>query len=1045
MTNLISTTTILWSASDLLRGNFRPSQYGNIILSFTLLRRLECLLHPIRKAMSETELLSQLSDTESEDTLLRTSSRHQFSNTSSFTLRTLTGTASRQNLENYIRAFTSEVREIFESFNFSVTLQQLDNAGLLDLLVNYFSNIELSEEVLQDEDMGLIFEDLVRRTAESSAELAGEHFTPRDVVSLVTTLVLANDDDMLVHDGGIRCVYDPTAGSGGFLSSAIEFVREMNPGAVVQAYGQEINHESYAVCKAGMQIRGQNPSNIRLGDVLSSDQFAQECFDYVLSCPPFNLDWRRIERSVKDEHQKGDVGRFGPGLPRTSDGSFLFLLHLLHKMNKNGRAGIITTALPLFTGDAGSGESDIRCHILEQDYLDAIIALPAEMHFNTGIATYLWILDKNKPRERTGKVILINASDMFEPQGKAIGRKRRHMSTAHVNEILSLYAENIPAKNVKIFRTSDFGYRRITIEHPLRLAFYPHDLVRIEDMKADKQWSNVADACKILAALDKMDEKYLSRDIFRQALPDNIPVTTFRILTKYLSESDVHAEICLKNGNIEADPSLRIYERIPLNESAEQYFSLNVKNRFPDAWYDKAATSSLDGKIGTVGYAIDFMALMSEYDESLKSKYQFDTRTLKDLIRFHKDGELAWCDVRKRMIKSQAVKSSRALPRLSLDPSINPEFFNLFLESEHGQLLLKKHSKNNGLSLVKIYDMLNSQIPIFDKTFQEEVIYAMEILDKRKNELANVRQEFLFTLKIDRQKLDQYDYMKESAHHYFFQRLPHPLAILFLQFSSGENRKDKCHSLLLFFEVLGHLLLSLAFGQLTPQEIMVFNDDFYFKKKAQLKKMTMAVAHNRILDVLTDHKDSLPKQLNSYFDVELVNILQDANEIRNKVAHGSLNSSVRVNECYKNLCLLNYRFDAKIRNFFYKFTLISPKSCIYDGENFIYTVEIYSGLSVNPCQLESITTNTPLENGKLYFTEIDVLNPDAVTSCYKLYDFIILDNTTDEHAFKAFYSYSEHDTDHNTLIYECLYPCANPTKLIENANDKFLLKSFFRS
>lgn len=506
--NFSQTAAFIWSVADLLRGDFKQSQYGRIILPFTLLRRLECVLSDTKEAVvakHDTIKDQGLPEEMQEKQLIRIS-KHAFYNTSPMNLSKMGQSDIKDNLNTYIQSFSKDAREIFEHFKFEEFIGQLADANLLYKVVQKFANTDLSPEAISNHDMGFVFEELIRRFAESSNETAGEHFTPRDIVRLTTSLVFMEDDDALTKDGIIRTIYDPTAGTGGFLSSGMEYVLELNPDAVMRTFGQELNPESYAICKADMLIKGQDVSRIKLGNTLSNDQLVTERFDYMLSNPPFGVDWKKISGEINDEHtQKGFDGRFGAGLPRVSDGSLLFLMHLLSKMQnttadrQGSRIGIILNGSPLFTGGAGSGESEIRRYILEADLLEAIIALPTDMFYNTGIATYIWILSNKKADERQGHVQLIDGSNLYSKMRKSLGSKRNEMSEDDIKTITKSFGnfevvdarvldkpEEVksnrgrqsanpkaePAKTFasKIFNTHEFGYRRLTIERPLRLS-----------------------------------------------------------------------------------------------------------------------------------------------------------------------------------------------------------------------------------------------------------------------------------------------------------------------------------------------------------------------------------------------------------------------------------------------------------------------------------------------------------------------------------------------------------------------------------------------
>jgi len=496
-----------WAIADLLRGDFRQSQYGRIILPFCLLRRLECVLEPTKKAVlaaHEKVQTQNLPEEAQEKMLLRATDGLSFFNTSKMDLAKLGETSIKANLENYLQSFSKDAREIFDYFNFVDFIGQLNDANLLYKVVQKVRTIDLSPKVVSNHDMGLVFEELIRRFAEGSNETAGEHFTPRDIVRLTTALVFMEDDDALTKPGIIRTIYDPTAGTGGFLSAGMEYVHELNHQARMVAYGQELNPESYAICKADMLIKGQEVKNIKLGNTLSNDQLYADKYDYMLSNPPFGVDWKKIEQDINDEHmQKGFDGRFGPGLPRVSDGSLLFLLHLIKKMRDRSeggaRIGIILNGSPLFTGGAGSGESEIRRYILEADLLEAIVALPTDMFYNTGISTYIWVLSNKKAAERKGQVQLINGVNLCSKMRKSLGSKRNVMDASDIATITRCFGnfEVVDARELdkpaaqksnrgrqsanpkaeaaktfasKIFKTHEFGYRRITIERPLRLS-----------------------------------------------------------------------------------------------------------------------------------------------------------------------------------------------------------------------------------------------------------------------------------------------------------------------------------------------------------------------------------------------------------------------------------------------------------------------------------------------------------------------------------------------------------------------------------------------
>ena len=627
-TNISSLASLIWSVADLLRGDFKQSQYGRIILPFTVLRRLECVLAPTKaQVLATVESTKALPDL-ARDKLLLNASGQAFYNTSPLELGKLGENHVGDNLDAYVRAFSKDAREVFEHFNFEASITLLEDADLLYKVSRSFATVDLSPEAVDNYHMGLVFEELIRRFAESSNETAGEHFTPRDIVRLTTSLVFSGDDDALAKPGVVRSIYDPTAGTGGFLSCGMEYLHELNPAARLATFGQELNPESYAICKADMLIKGQDISNIKLGNTLSDDQLRFNRFDYCLSNPPFGVDWKKVEKQVRAEaDQQGFNGRFGPGLPRVSDGSLLFLMHLISKMQQPGtdstgsRIGIILNGSPLFTGGAGSGESEIRRYILENDLLDALVALPTDMFYNTGIATYVWVLSNHKPAERKGKVLLINASDMHSPMRKSLGSKRKFLNDEVLKEIVSLYSRYEESSIAKIFPSTAFGYRRITVERPLKLAFYPHDTERLANLQADKAWVKLDDALQtaILTALASFTEdKLLSRDKFKKqftkALGEvKLPAPAFKLLVNHLAEQDGAAEVCKSKGEAEANADLRDNENVPLGEDIHEYFQREVLPHVPDAWIDTGKTDPLDGQVGIVGYEIPFNRHFYQY------------------------------------------------------------------------------------------------------------------------------------------------------------------------------------------------------------------------------------------------------------------------------------------------------------------------------------------------------------------------------------------------------------------------------------------------
>ena len=478
-TNNPNLSSFIWSVADLLRGDYKQSEYGKVILPFTVLRRLDCVLEGSKADVLAEKAKREAAGLNPEPFLLRKSGQ-LFYNTSPLDLKKLMGDQDHigENLRAYLQAFSPAVRDIFESFEFHTQIDKLAKSGLLYMVTEKFATIDLHPDVVSNAEMGAVFEELIRKFAELSNETAGEHFTPREVIRLMVNLLFIEDDAALTKPGVVRSLYDPTAGTGGMLSVAGEHLASLNPDARLVMYGQELNPESYAICKADMLIKGQDIGNIIFGNTLSNDGLPDKVFDYALSNPPFGVEWKKIEAVIRKEAEEmGYDGRFGPGLPRVSDGSLLFLLHLLSKMRPEveggSRFGIVLNGSPLFTGGAGSGESEIRRAVLENDLLEAIIALPTDMFYNTGISTYVWIVSNRKPQARKGKVQLIDASSFWQKMRKSLGSKRKELSAEHIDDITRLFGnfeeatrDGVPIS--RIFPNEAFGYRTITVERPER-------------------------------------------------------------------------------------------------------------------------------------------------------------------------------------------------------------------------------------------------------------------------------------------------------------------------------------------------------------------------------------------------------------------------------------------------------------------------------------------------------------------------------------------------------------------------------------------------
>ncbi len=667
--------SFIWDVANLIRDTFKRGKYQDVVLPLTVLRRLDCVLAQTKVDVLRRQAELQGTTLENLHSQLCRASGFAFYNTSRYDFERLLADApnAAANLRNYIAGFSHNMREVLERFDFDNTISKLDEAGLLFLALQRFGAVDLHPDTIDNAAMGTIFEELIRRFNEALNENPGEHFTPRDVVHLMVDLMLAGDEDRIGGAGVVRTVYDPCCGSGGMLTIAKERItagyREngtlladpINPQAEIYLYGQEVNPETWAISKSDLFMKdpsGRDADNIVFGSTLSNDRHASMTFDYLIANPPYGKDWKRDERAVRDEHARGAAGKFGPGLPRISDGQLLFLLHMLARAKNpqegGSRIAIIMNGSPLFTGDAASGESEIRRFIFENDLLETLIALPEQLFYNTGIATYVWLLSNRKAPQRQGKAQLIDASSFWELMPRSLGDKRREIPPEKARDIVKLRKEyrdgdtRVVARDGKqeeavvsrIFSTSDFGFRKVTVERPLRLNFQA-SAERVERVKEARAFQNLATSkkrgqaaaeeeaqgrrlqeqlIKLLNSLpdtkarDRVDfEGMLDRAVKAAGLKLSAPVR--KAILAALSERDETAAICRKrDGSPEPDPDLRDTERVPLAEEVDSFFAREVAPHLPDAWIDESKRDARDGQVGIVGYEINFNRYFYRYD-----------------------------------------------------------------------------------------------------------------------------------------------------------------------------------------------------------------------------------------------------------------------------------------------------------------------------------------------------------------------------------------------------------------------------------------------
>ncbi len=634
--------SFVWSIAELLRGDFKQSEYGRIVLPFVVLRRLDGVLAGTKDAVLEMAAsLPEDMDDETKGQALGAVVGHGPSlwNTSRFTFETLRGQEAgdiHRNLVAYITEFSPAVRDIFiDKFQFPEQMKRLQAAGLLWKVFEKFCEADLSPDAVTNNEMGYLFEDLIRRFSEISNETAGEHYTPREVIRLIVSLLIASDDDAMTKPGIIRRVYDPACGTGGMLAIAEEELKALNAKVRVELYGQELNPESFAICKSDMLVTGHDPEFIGFGNTLTQDRHRGKTFHYMLTNPPFGVDWKKVAEEIKQEaDEHGYEGRFGAGLPRISDGQLLFLQHMISKMRDEGqgtRIGIVMNGSPLFTGGAASGESEIRRWMLENDWVEAIIALPTDLFYNTGIQTYVWIVTNRKASERAGRVQLIDASGerFWRSMRKSLGMKRREIPDEAREEIVRIHHEALNGDAgygdiSKILPSTDFGYREIRVERPLRLNFEVSEvrLARLVEQKPIQKMREDDRETLVGALLAHMPKtRFMDRPSFEKALKKalkaegvGLSVPERKAVLAALSERDEDAEICRdKDGKPEPNPELRDYELVPLAEDWRDFVASEVTPFVPDAWVDESHRDAKDNEVGRVGYEINFNRYFYRY------------------------------------------------------------------------------------------------------------------------------------------------------------------------------------------------------------------------------------------------------------------------------------------------------------------------------------------------------------------------------------------------------------------------------------------------
>ena len=661
MADRIDFANLIWQIADLLRGPYRPPQYERVMLPMTVLRRFDCVLAPTKaKVLAEYERLKDRLDGPALDARLDAAAGQRFHNHSPIDFERLKGDPDRiaSHLNRYIRGFSARVRDIFEYFEFENEIDRMHEANLLYLVVSRFCDVDLHPDKVSNAQMGLVFENLIRRFNELANETAGDHFTPREVIRLMVGILFIDDDALLATPGTVRTLLDPACGTGGMLAEAQNYLRDHHREARLFVYGQEYNQRAFATAASDMLMKqvdhNGDGDNVRFGDSLTEDRFDGRTFDYFLTNPPFGVDWKKQRNEIRREHEKeGFAGRFGAGLPRVSDGSLLFLQHMTAKFKRvapsehmhGSRLAIVFSASPLFAGGAGSGESEIRRWLIENDWLEAIVALPEQMFYNTGIGTYVWIVTNRKERRRRGKVQLVDARDVWTPGGEAgaeskrsLGDKRRHVSESQIEEIVRLYGRFEDGERSRLFDNADFGYVRVTVERPLRLRYRMTVDDKARFLDACPELLDDVQAVDAALGREPVLDWSAAQDRIRDLLRERgarWSQKEWKLFRDVFTRKDPEAEPVAAGGRAdgwEPDPALRDFENVPLAQDVDAYFEREVRPHVPDAWMNREKDK--------VGYEISFNRHfyryapprpLAEIDADLKATEEEIARLLREV------------------------------------------------------------------------------------------------------------------------------------------------------------------------------------------------------------------------------------------------------------------------------------------------------------------------------------------------------------------------------------------------------------------------------
>lgn len=1033
--------SLIWSIADELRGSYRRSEYGEVILPFTVLRRLDCLLEPTKEAaLGKLANLSPNIEAQVREEMLNKTSGYPFHNTSPYTFQTLLNEPDQivANFNDLLHGFSSDVWELFIAyFNLPQQIVRLDHEKLLYLITQQFAKIDLHAAAVSDSEMGHIFEELVSRFYTQMNEIMGDYYSSLDLNRLMTTLLFQEDLEVVEKRAATYKLYDPACGTGGMFRVAEEHLKQVNPNAQLEIFGQDVNVEVLSICKSDRLLRGKDIKHIYLGNSFTHDALPEERFDYIISNPPMGLSWADIKRFIEDEHkQPGPNNRFDAGLPRLSDASLLFVQHMMSKFNGNddtSRLAVVLSGSPLFVGSAGSGESEIRRWIIENDWLEAIIALPSDLFYYTGIAAYIWIITNHKNVQRRGKIQLINATDLYQPMRRNLGSKRKEIGPEQIEAIAQMFGNFIENDYAKIFPNEHFGYHRITVEQPLKLNFQASP-ERIENLKAEQTFNQVKEADKraLLNALQMLDSEHLYkdrkmflRDINKFCQQVGLKLNAFlkNTIWRALGEKDETAEPCRNSrGDIEPDADLRDYENVPLAEDIYDYWQREVLPYSPEAWINESKTK--------LGYEINvgkaFSALSFDYDK--------DTVRIKSLL-LPASSEV---NVIFNQSKSAFVPFTKSEPSgyfsLALDTSqVDIDYLNYYLSSDEGQEWLQYHQKGVAKNYIPKEALLNAKIKLPPLEQQTKIASLFSKVEYLQEEIGNLSRLIWRDTDKSDELLDRYTNIEAKDENDYIYRLPYPLAVLLNHAVNEINDKDRCEAYLNFFECAGAVTLGAVIGEL-------LSDERKFLKPRDGRSVTMGY-YDAILKKIQEKGTNVKFRAahSTFAQTKFIDVFAKAREVRNATAHSGIPNRKTVLDRLKRLTDLLEQFKLLTKDFFTEHQLLRPKSAKCLPDHFEFTIDLFSGLASTPFNKTIIKVREPLLDGTLYWGAVDsAVHADDFCQCYLASPLMKLWEVEEGLGIEDFYFFQSIEKGDTKANYSCPYWSMKESILIESDVGQFL-------